>query len=495
MIFVRNELWVTFPRQEQAISYQKEHSNVFIFSYQDHVNGQRRFVVSSYKEFWRRYKNMNPKYRHHYEVIQEGLPCHLYFDLEFNKIENSNNNGEEMVDILLSLVFDFMNEKYSIEGDKEFVVELDSSTEEKFSRHIIICFPNTAFKNNRHAGAFVGEICSRIQNERGRDGRFEKLFILKDRNSSHVNKEVFIDRAVYSRNRCFRLPLSSKARKTSILLPTGRFKCRLMSEEDMFMASLICKVDVDVQKILICEKDIGCSNTLQFATQVHVNFHKDYGVPRNLLSNSCIIDSSRIFQTGRSLFPLLDMFVESVASLGNISGKIHSWHWFSEYGIMVYNMSKNRYCERIGRQHKSNHVIYVVDLRRASYYQKCHDPDCRGYRSPLRPVPEEIVPDTTVFFEGVKRHKIYENNVDNKTIDSVDSCLKDGWWLEAVKFAEKVEKKTLDFDVGRLHNGALCDRLRPVWMRTSLEWWWLIFVEIISLDLFSKAALTFLGLR
>ena len=32
-------------------------------------------------------------------------------------------------------------------------------------------------------------------------------------------------------------------------------------------------------------------------------------------------------------------------------------------------------------------------------------------------------------------------------IDSVDSCLKDGWWLEAVKFAEKVEKKTLDFDV------------------------------------------------
>ena len=53
MIFVRNEVWATFSRQEQAISYQKEHSNVFIFSYQYHVNGQRRFVVSSYKEFWR----------------------------------------------------------------------------------------------------------------------------------------------------------------------------------------------------------------------------------------------------------------------------------------------------------------------------------------------------------------------------------------------------------------------------------------------------------
>jgi hypothetical protein len=23
-------------------------------------------------------------------------------------------------------------------------------------------------------------------------------------------------------------------------------------------------------------------------------------------------------------------------------------------------------------------VMYVVDLRRADYYQKCHDPDCQG---------------------------------------------------------------------------------------------------------------------
>ena len=149
---------------------------------------------------------------------------------------------------------------YKLDSDSIFILLLAK----KISLHIIICFPNTAFKNNRHTVAFVGEvyfrcksdiiyeglvswdlyclitklmklsyffkfqICSRIQNERGRDGRFEKLFILKDRNSSHVNKEVFIDRAVYSRNRCFRLPLSSKARKTSILVPTGRFKCRLM---------------------------------------------------------------------------------------------------------------------------------------------------------------------------------------------------------------------------------------------------------------------------
>ncbi|VFQ67576.1 unnamed protein product [Cuscuta campestris] len=36
-------------------------------------------------------------------------------------------------------------------------------------------------------------------------------------------------------------------------------------------------------------------------------------------------------------------------------------------------------------------VMYVVDLKRGVYYQKCHDPDCRGYRSPLCPIPDNVI--------------------------------------------------------------------------------------------------------
>uniref|UniRef100_A0A162AFI4 DNA-directed primase/polymerase protein n=1 Tax=Daucus carota subsp. sativus TaxID=79200 RepID=A0A162AFI4_DAUCS len=462
---LKKEIWATFPRQEDAMKFAKEYNNVHIFSYQDHLNGQRRFLVSSYKEFWRRYKNMNPKYRHHYEVIQEGLPCHLYFDLEFNKQENANKNGEEMVDLLLSAVFDAFNTKYSIEGDNDWVVELDSSTQEKFSRHLIIRLPHIAFKNNTHAGAFVAEICSRIQKAKESDRRFENLLICKDSSSSDAPSQLFIDTAVYSRNRCFRLPLSSKAGKSSVLLPTGRFKCRDMSEEDVFMASLICNMDVDCEKLLICKVDMDCIKALQFDTEMNKNSYKDYGVARDLFSNSCTTDASRTFLMGKSPFPVLDMFVESLASSGSVSGgKIQSWYWFSEYGVMVYNMLRNRYCERIGRQHKSNHVIYVVDLRRAAYYQKCHDPDCRGYRSPLRPVPEEIVPDTTIFFKPVKHNdiqEIQEHNTDYSSTSSVDSCMKDGWLLEAVNFAEQVEKRALDF------GDVTLDQM----YEESAEWW------------------------
>ncbi|KAA8539966.1 hypothetical protein F0562_026658 [Nyssa sinensis] len=462
---LRKEIWDTFPRQDEAMKFAKEHAHVHVFSYQDHMNGQRRFLVSTYKEFWQRYKNMNSKFRHHYEVIREGLPCHLYFDLEFSMKDNTGKNGDEMVDLLISVIFEALFEKYSIQGKPDWIVELDSSTKEKFSRHLIIRIPKIAFKDNSHAGAFVAEVCSRLYSARERDGRYEELFVSKDSSSVDVPCQLFVDTAVYSRNRCFRLPLSSKAGKNSVLLPTGRFKCRDMCDEDMFMASLICNMDVDCEKLLICKMDLDCVKVLQFDTETNSDFHKLSVASREFPLHACTSDVSRTYLMGKSPFPALDMFVESIASVGNVSGKIRSWYWFSEYGLMVYSMSKNRYCERIGRQHKSNHVIYVVDLRRAIYYQKCHDPDCRGYRSPLRPIPMDAVPDTTIFFNSVGHNggsmdnilefQFVENSQEHIPLHNdesiIDSCKKDGWWLEAVRFADKVENMRKTLDLNNMH--------------------------------------------
>ncbi|XP_010261360.1 PREDICTED: DNA-directed primase/polymerase protein isoform X5 [Nelumbo nucifera] len=379
----REDVWATFPRQDEAIKFAKGHAYAHVFSYQDHLNGQRRFLVSTYAEFWRRYKNMDPKFRHHYEVIQEGLPCHLYFDLEFNKRANDGKNGDEMVDLLISIILDALFDKYSIQGNQEWIIELDSSTEEKFSRHLIIRIPKTAFKDNLHAGAFVAE-----------------------------------------------------------------------SEEEMFMASLICNMDTDCKKLLICKMEFDCVKTLCFDSEVNGNFGQHSGSSNELAWHACTKDVPTTYFMGKSPFPTLDAFVESIASIGNVAGRIRSWYWFSEYGLMVYSMSKNRYCERIGRQHKSNHVMYIVDLRRAVYYQKCYDPDCKGYRSPLRPIPGDVFPDTMAVLKSLQMehpgemiyndlHQGYdENNLElssysNKNV--TDSCMKDGWWLEAIRMADDIE--------------------------------------------------------
>ncbi|VAH41952.1 unnamed protein product [Triticum turgidum subsp. durum] len=125
----RDVVWATFPRQDEAIRFSKEHAHTKVFSYQDHLSGQRRFLVSTYDEFWRRYNNMDPQIRHHYEVIQEGSPCHIYFDLEFNAKLNQKRDADEMVDTLVAVTFSALQDKYSIEGQEEWIIELDSSNE------------------------------------------------------------------------------------------------------------------------------------------------------------------------------------------------------------------------------------------------------------------------------------------------------------------------------------------------------------------------------
>ncbi|XP_010671594.2 uncharacterized protein LOC104888354 [Beta vulgaris subsp. vulgaris] len=439
----RKQIWATFPKQDDAMKFAKEQANVRIFSYQDHFSGQRRFLVSTYQEFWRRYKNMDSTFRHHYEVIQEGLPCHLYFDLEFNRLENTDKDGNQMVDLLLLVIFEAFYEKYQIQGEEDWVVELDSSTEAKFSRHLVLRIPKAAFKDNIHAGAFVSEICSRIHSAREKDARFEQIFISKDSSSAGPSLQLFVDNAVYSRNRCFRLALSSKAGKTSVLRPTGRFKCRDMCEEDVFMASLICNIDDDCEKLLVCKMELDCIKTLQFDTEVNYSCRRPANILQELTLHTRGSDISQTYLTGASPFPALDAFIESVASFGSVTGKIRSWYWFSEYGLLVYSMSKSRYCGRIGREHKSNHVMYVVDLQWALYYQKCYDPDCRGYRSPSRPIPNDLIPEIpslghTGTIDG-SADIDQENLVPGGHESLIDGDSDDSWWHEAVKVADNVE--------------------------------------------------------
>lgn len=59
----------------------------------------------------------------------QGLPCHLYFDLEFSRRENAERDGDEMVDLLISVILEALHDKYSIKGNHEWILELDSSTE------------------------------------------------------------------------------------------------------------------------------------------------------------------------------------------------------------------------------------------------------------------------------------------------------------------------------------------------------------------------------
>lgn len=48
--------------------------------------------------------------------------------------------------------------KFGIELQRDYVLELDSTTATKWSRHLVVHLPGAVFASNAHAGRFVKEV-------------------------------------------------------------------------------------------------------------------------------------------------------------------------------------------------------------------------------------------------------------------------------------------------------------------------------------------------
>ena len=95
-------------------------------------------------------------------------------DLEFNKKANPNLSPSITEDLLIEL-FDELNQEfqtmYNISIQRSCMVDLDSSTPKKFSRHWILHLPNgELFSDAREAGVFVKVLVSRLEREQESGG-------------------------------------------------------------------------------------------------------------------------------------------------------------------------------------------------------------------------------------------------------------------------------------------------------------------------------------
>ena len=101
-------------------------------------------------------------FRHHYEVIREGTPCHLHVDLEFATAPNPHVDGERMVARLRREIISTLGANYGIAAAACDVVDLDSSTPSKFSRHVLVRIDGAAFADNAECGGFVQACCEAL---------------------------------------------------------------------------------------------------------------------------------------------------------------------------------------------------------------------------------------------------------------------------------------------------------------------------------------------
>lgn len=422
-------VWNLFYRQAQAFSFAKsckEDVHVFALEKESKDIGQRIYLVTSYTELWFYYNKHRKSLLHCYEVIPENSVCKLYFDLEFYKPANPEADGKKMVAQVITYISRKLEEFYGIKCSAKDVLNLDSSTENKFSRHLIFLLQNAAFKDNIHAGNFVKTILNPAllllehdaDAQEAEKAKFEACSFhqvscevnvpcvlrgLMEVGKNHIvtsgkqldekddlsflivknkegGKQLFTDLGVYTKNRNFRLYKSSKLGKNVFLEVAEdnafvpKRQKNISIEEHIFLSSMVSNVRFsDTLRILTCEipenKKTKCSDG-----------------PRSSTSEEALAG----YQS--SPYPEIDGFILSLVNNHGVQGGIRHWNYFFLEELLVYDIAKYHWCENVGRAHKSNNIMLLVDLKREVWYQKCHDPVCRAqnFKSDRYPLPPEV---------------------------------------------------------------------------------------------------------
>ena len=170
----RTNVFREFRQQKEAFSFadslMARTEDARVFARELDKKGTRRFFVTTYEECWRRLMRTNHNCRHFYEVVREGSPCYLYFDIEYSKTLNPSTDGQHAMRAFLDFLPRGLRKLYPAHdilirpGD---VIDLDSSTDVKFSRHVIVR-PNAAqiaFYDNIQMGACVRRLVDLLDAE------------------------------------------------------------------------------------------------------------------------------------------------------------------------------------------------------------------------------------------------------------------------------------------------------------------------------------------
>nr|XP_051688901.1 DNA-directed primase/polymerase protein isoform X4 [Oryctolagus cuniculus] len=389
-------IWKLFRRQTEAFNFVKScKQDVHVFALEYKMgDGQRIYLVTTYAQLWFYYKSRK-NLLHCYEVIPENAVCKLYFDLEFNKPANPGADGKKMVALLIEHVCRALQDLYSVRCSAEDVFNLDSSTDEKFSRHLIFQLHDVAFKDNIHVGVYT---------------RNRNFWLYK---SSKLGKHVALE--IAEDNKFF--PKQSKT---------------IPEENQYFLSSFVCNVRFsDTLRILTCDTPQNKRKRMK-----HFN------------STSPSVGTIEGFQC--SPYPEVDQFVLSLVTKNDIKGGIRRWSYFFPEQLLVYDIFKYRWCENIGRAHKSNNIMILVDLKNEVWYQKCHDPICKAenFKTDCLPLPaevcllflfkeeEEFTTDETRNHETTSPHK---PSPGASSDPGWDNGMDDACFLEATEDAELAE--------------------------------------------------------
>lgn len=372
---------------KDAVVVSDKSGNLPIFSL-DKANpktpGAKCFYTASYDLFWQYYSGLNPNERCFYETLLPNQLCHLYGDIEGLKGKNKTVDFEDLYSNLMKELESFLKSHLKLQKETGIrIVDLDSTTAKKFSKHCIFKIDGCYFRNNYHCGAFMRRFQKYILEKYGHPaGGRNPFFIWSDKETDfkdHSNKVFFVDLGVYTLRRQFRLIGSSKRSVPRRPLYLG--DKRTLTKPDFFDC-LIQYVPTDTSIIKtvfhITEPD-GSS-----PTSCSLRTFNDQGLPISIAINQmprqqiaktkqeitvcCGSKNSLPWQTQQVLKEYFkNVYGYTIESYTVNGSKIK----FETYDTRCLNKKKMTGVTH----HKSNHVYFVVFADTKQHFQGCYDDD------------------------------------------------------------------------------------------------------------------------
>ena len=224
----------------------------------------------------------------------------------------------------------------------------------------------------------------------------EEILALSHNEIDREKHQLFVDLGVYTRNRAFRLYASCKRGKfPHILQPLGTnmgddftshqhgnfnsgwFPSDVSSpggESKLFLASLVCPMTRAEATAAAAAAAPTAATRSKFSllpcplgNQHDGNGNAGVKSSQGGASSSNCQSNGVFMESKSSPFPQLDKLVLAQLALHGNAGYIRAVVVFrrpgsSEVKTVIFEIGGNRWCGKVGRSHRSNHVMYVIVL-------------------------------------------------------------------------------------------------------------------------------------
>jgi hypothetical protein len=375
-----------YPKQELALKKADTLPPGFFYVFARDIQkgtGSKEYIVAGLQDFYDHYSKLKPAFRTHYDMVRDGWPVTFYMDLEFESfLENRHCDRRKMLEAMIRHVAMQWAEERGVEMDAimpGFVVtdssnmpelegeypqamdlEQDKGKEEEEEELTKVSFHvHNQFMWFAGGVSALGEFMQRVV-----DLGNTMLCVWRKKNGKMV-KECFADMAVYTRNRCFRLMLSTKIGSSRPFVPFDVTAAAVteMVSRNFFFRMILSPPAVELYK-LHCEP----------AVSAHAS--------RALSSSS---GTKKVFALGKAPLPIA---VLAKAVEQHYKPKRMLGFNVAPTGLVTFPMIKHD-CEICEDEH-NNQCYAVADLKTRTFYSKCHAD--RTKSGPEVPFPESLGP-------------------------------------------------------------------------------------------------------